>query len=73
MQRARLPIKFRKLLITCFAGSWDERPIPEERVERGTGSDSVQDGHLLTNAHVVAEAGTVQVTLRMVEVLRERL
>lgn len=44
----------------------DERSIPEERVERGTGSGFIlsQDGHLLTNAHVVAEADTVQVTLK---------
>jgi S1-C subfamily serine protease len=41
-------------------------PVPRERVERGTGSGFILsgDGRLLTNAHVVAGADTVEVTLK---------
>ena len=60
----QIPEAFNNPLFRRFFGS--EQPIPEERVERGTGSGFIlsQDGHLLTNAHVVAEANTVQVTLK---------
>lgn len=39
---------------------------PQERVERGTGSGFIisNDGQILTNAHVVAGADTVEVTLK---------
>ncbi len=59
-----IPEIFNHPLFRRFFGS--ERPIPEDRIERGTGSGFIltQNGGLLTNAHVVAEADTVQVTLK---------
>ncbi|MCT7950599.1 trypsin-like peptidase domain-containing protein [Ancylothrix sp. C2] len=44
----------------------EDMPAPSERVERGTGSGFIlsSDGRLLTNAHVVAGADEVTVTLK---------
>jgi S1-C subfamily serine protease len=44
----------------------ENTPLPQERLERGTGSGFIlgSDGHLLTNAHVVEGAQTVKVTLK---------
>lgn len=44
----------------------DDLPVPDERVERGTGSGFIlsSDGRILTNAHVVAGSDSVQVTLK---------
>ncbi|MBD1861754.1 MULTISPECIES: HhoA/HhoB/HtrA family serine endopeptidase [Trichocoleus] len=59
-----VPEAFRNPMFKRFFGG--EAPTPEDRVERGTGSGFIlsADGRLMTNAHVVAEADTVKVTLK---------
>lgn len=60
----QIPEAFNNPLFKRFFGS--ELPTPEQRVERGTGSGFIisPDGRLITNAHVVADADTVKVTLK---------
>ncbi|MBD1908964.1 trypsin-like peptidase domain-containing protein [Funiculus sociatus GB2-A5] len=70
----QVPDAFRNPFFRRFFGN--EMPIPpEDRIERGTGSGFIlsSDGRLMTNAHVVAGADTVKVTLKDGRILNGRV
>jgi S1-C subfamily serine protease len=62
--RQDIPEPFKNPFFRRFFGN--EIPSPEPRVERGTGSGFIisPDGRMITNAHVIAGADRVNVTLK---------
>ena len=61
-----VPEAFKNPLFKRFFGNEAQPPEQRERVERGTGSGFIinSDGRLITNAHVIAGADSVKVTLK---------
>lgn len=61
-----IPEAFKNPLFRRFFGNEMPVPVPEKRVERGTGSGFIisSDGRMITNAHVIAGADQVKVTLK---------
>lgn len=61
-----IPEAFKNPFFKRFFGNEAQPQEPQERVERGTGSGFIisADGKLITNAHVIAGANSVKVTLK---------